>query len=214
VANDPVEASERDGDLIKFRMTVCGVEELEGHARDAASPVTHILSLLNPGWPVPEGLAAFGSHRRLDLRFHDIIDPLPGMRPPAQKEVEALLAFGREVAADPGSHLLVHCEKGLSRSTAALWLMLLQAAPECSPADILAEIVRIRPRAWPNLRLVELGDLLLRQNGALIAAASAVYRTRLDGRPALAEAMIEMGRGRELALAQGLYRQITGPGRT
>ena len=54
-----------------FRITVCGIEELSGHC-DAN--VSHVLSILDPEWPVPEAFGAFGEHARLELRFHDIID--------------------------------------------------------------------------------------------------------------------------------------------
>ena len=54
-----------------FRITVCGIEELSGHC-DAK--VSHVLSLLDPEWPVPEVFGTFGEHAKLKLRFHDIID--------------------------------------------------------------------------------------------------------------------------------------------
>lgn len=44
--------------------------------------VSHVLSILDPGSPVPEELASFSEHRRLELGFHDIIADLPAMKPP------------------------------------------------------------------------------------------------------------------------------------
>jgi len=96
----------------------------------------------------------------------------------------------------------VHCQKGLSRSTAALALILAQARPDVAAADVLAEVVRLRPRAWPNLRIIELGDALLGRGRNLVAAAAACYRARIAARPQLVEAMIEMGRARELDCAR------------
>jgi predicted protein tyrosine phosphatase len=182
-------------DRPRLLTTICGIDELDGHA---AAGVTHVLSLLDPGWPEPSSLAGLGARRRLDLRFHDIVDALPGLRPPGPAEVDALLAFGADCA---GGHLLVHCQKGLSRSTAALALILAQARPAMTAAAILAEIVAMRPRAWPNLRLIELGDDRLGRGGTLVRAAGACYRARIADRPMLADAMIEMGRARELDCA-------------
>jgi len=179
----------------RLRTSICGVEELDGHS---AAGVTHVLSLLDPGWPEPEAFGAFGEHARLDLRFHDIIDPLPGLRLPRQADVAALLDFAREAEAEPQGHLLVHCQKGLSRSTASLALILAQARPDLPAENVLAEVVRRRPRAWPNLRILELGDALLGRGGRLAAAVAACYRARLAARPQLADGMIEMGRAREL----------------
>ena len=186
------------GTFAKFRATICGIDELDGHC---GAGVTHVLSVLDPGWPAPPALERLGMHERLDLRFHDIIDPLPGLRLPTERDVAALLRFGAGLAADGPEHLLVHCQQGLSRSTASLALILAQAEPS-QPADaVLAEIFRLRPRAWPNLRLIEMGDALLGRGRTLVKALAQCYRARIAGRPGLADAMIEMGRGRELECA-------------
>jgi predicted protein tyrosine phosphatase len=184
--------------IAAFRVRIGGIDDLDG-LRGAG--VTHVLSLLNPGWAEPEPFRAFPPHRRLDLRFHDIVDPLPGLRRPGRDDVTALLAFGQALAVTPDAHLLVHCEKGLSRSTASLALILAQARHDWPADAVLAEIVRLRPRAWPNLRIIELGDALLGRGGTLVAAAAQCYRARLAAQPRLADGMIEMGRARELRLA-------------
>jgi predicted protein tyrosine phosphatase len=187
------------GKFARFRATICGIEELDAHQ---AAGVTHVLSLLDPGWPHPEAFAGFGAHRRLDLRFHDIVDPLPGLRPPGAQDVAALLEFVAPLAATPDLHLLVHCQKGLSRSTAALALALAQARADLPADEVLAEMGRLRPRAWPNLRIIELGDAMLGRGGSLVAAVGAWYRARIAAQPRLADAMIEMGRARELDCAR------------
>ena len=40
--------------LVPFRITVCGIEELIDHRETGAS---HILSILDPDWPVPKSLS-------------------------------------------------------------------------------------------------------------------------------------------------------------
>jgi hypothetical protein len=57
------------------------------------------------------------------------------------------------------------------------------------------------PRAWPNLRILELGDALLERRGEVVGAARAHYRRVLDREPWLIEQMIDGGRGREVAEA-------------
>ncbi|HZU90944.1 MAG TPA: protein-tyrosine-phosphatase, partial [Stellaceae bacterium] len=159
------------------------------------------LSILDPDWPEPEAFRAYAPHRRLELRFHDIIDPAPGWVLPQQEDVERLLAFGRELAeeaAATGAHLLIHCHAGLSRSTAAAALLLVQACPDRPAAEAFAAVAALRPRAWPNLRLIELGDALLGRDGEIVAAARAHYRRALAAQPALAAALAAGGRGREL----------------
>jgi predicted protein tyrosine phosphatase len=189
-----------------FRITVCGLEELAGpRALDA----THVLSIMDPGWPEPETLRTFDVHRRLKLRFHDVIDPSPGWIAPERWDVELLLAFGRDLGAvqpdageeAPHPHLLVHCHAGVSRSTAAAILLLAQRDPVMPAEDAVLEVVRLRPQAWPNLRMIELGDALLGRDGEIVAAVGALYRMALHREPGLAEAMKGGGRGREVDAA-------------
>ena len=184
--------------IAPFRITVCGIEELGAHG---AAGVSHVLSILDPDWPVPEAFGAFGEHEKLELRFHDLIEERPGQIAPGEQHVAALLAFGRDLAgeAPAEAHLLVHCHAGVSRSTAAMALILAQALPRRSAAEILAEVFRIRGKAWPNLRILEMGDAMLGRGGTLPAAAHRIYSAQLARRPYLAEEMTRMGRGREVA---------------
>jgi predicted protein tyrosine phosphatase len=185
--------------FVDFSITVCGIAELAGHG---AVGVTHVLSLLDPGFPDPEAFGQFGEHERLALRFHDIIDAQPSMRLVQREDIEALLRFGRSLTRHPGAHLLVHCHMGISRSTASMALILAQARPDRPAHEALAEVRRIRPRIWPNLRVIELGDELLGRGGELVAAAVGRYRHVLERRPEMGEAMIQLGRGREVQAAQ------------
>jgi hypothetical protein len=74
--------------------------------------------------------------------------------------------------------------------------------PERPARVALDTVARMRPRAWPNLRMLEFGDALLGRNGEIIAAASAVYRRALDREPMIKEAMIDCGRSREVIAAR------------
>jgi predicted protein tyrosine phosphatase len=194
-------------ELVPFQVTICGIDEIAGHCADG---VTHVLSMLDPGSPEPEPLSGFGLERRLKLRFHDVIEAHPGWIAPERWDVELLLAFSRDVGALRQAHLLVHCHAGISRSTAAAILVLAQARPDRPADEAVREVVRLRPRAWPNLRILELGDALLGRRGEIVEAAAAHYRRALDREPWLAEAMIDGGRGREVATA-GNPRQPAAP---
>ena len=186
--------------LTPFRMTICGIEELPAHN---ARGVTHVLSLLAPDWPALAAFDLYPPHRRLELRFHDVIDPQPECVAPSLEDVEHLLAFGRDVAAPPSGHLLVHCQAGVSRSTAAAILIVVQARLHRPAAEAVRAVAVYRPKAWPNLRIIEFGDRLLGRNGELVEAVAAHYRAKLSREPWLAEAMIEGGRAREIALGGG-----------
>jgi predicted protein tyrosine phosphatase len=181
-----------------FRVTICGIPELAVH-RDAG--VTHVLSILDPGTPDPPAFAEFAPHHRLALRFHDIIDPASDQIAPAEPDVAQLLEFGRQLDRDAAPHLLIHCHAGVSRSTASAALILAQADPQRPARDVFDMISQLRPRAWPNLRILEFGDVLLGRGDELVKAASVVYRRALDREPFLQGMMIEGGRSREVMAA-------------
>jgi predicted protein tyrosine phosphatase len=184
-----------------LRVTICGIDELPLHG---AAGVTHVLSILDPDWPEPEAFLRFDPHRRLELRFHDVLAPVSGSTiVPSGEHVARLLEFGREVAAlGAAAHLLVHCHAGVSRSTAATALLFAQADPSRPADDIFDQIARLRPRAWPNLRILELGDRALGRGGTLVAAVTAQYRRVLGVDPDFGQMLRENGRGREVDLAE------------
>ena len=192
-----------------WRLTVCGLDELREHG---GREVSHVLSILDPGWPDPEGeFAAYaGHHRRLTLRFHDVIEDLPGHEPPGPGHVEAVLRLGADLDEEHGTggageaaaglalrHLLVHCHAGVSRSTAALAILLARKLPG-EEAAVFARIREIRPQAWPNSRMVAFADDQLGSRGRLVAALRDHYRHQLRARPELAAGMRAMGRGAEV----------------
>jgi len=189
--------------IAPFRISVCGLDELQGHCE---SGVSHVLSILDPDWPVPEAFGTFGEHAKLELRFHDVIETdRPDIVAPDATHVAGVLAFGRDLLAEPAAdaHLLVHCHAGVSRSTASMALILAQARPDVPGGGILAEVLRIRPQAWPNLRILEIGDALLGRGGSLVAAATCIYRAQIERRPYMADVMRAGGRGREVDAAVG-----------
>lgn len=186
-----------------MKITICGIAELGQHCE---AGVTHVLSILDPHWPDPIAFSDFPPHRREALRFDDVIAPTPGMVAPSEEHVAQLLAFGRDVGvAGEQAHLLIHCHAGVSRSTAAATLLLAQDDPTRSASDIFDEIARLRPRAWPNLVLLELGETALGRHGEFTAAVGVQYRRVIEANPSFAAYLRENGRGREVALAEFGY---------
>jgi predicted protein tyrosine phosphatase len=183
-----------------FMITVCGLEELAGHAD---RQVSHVLSILDPEQPEPEAFGAYGEHARLELKFHDIIEEAPGFRAPQAEDVAKILEFGQDILHDPENrrHLLVHCHMGISRSTAAMALLLAQAMPGAPASDVMNHILRIRDKAWPNLRILMFGEEQLGRKGELSSAAAAVYRLQLERRPEIKTFFVDAGRRREIDIA-------------
>jgi predicted protein tyrosine phosphatase len=184
------------------RLTICGLTEL---ASFQGAAVTHVLSILDPGYPDPEDFAAYAPHHRLTLRFDDIIDPIPGMMLPERRHIEELLQFGEGLPAgegDPLGHLLVHCHAGISRSTASMATLLAEARPDADEDAIFVHIREIRPQAWPNSRMIAMADELLGRSGRLTAALQRHYGEQIRRRPDLAEMIKNSGREREVRMAE------------
>ncbi len=106
--------------------------------------------------------------RRLRLEFEDTLSESEGG--PGAADVERLLSFAQEVAAQPGG-ILVHCQAGISRSTAAAAIILAVVLGEGKEVEALAEVYRVQPLARPNARMIELADAALGRRGALVRAA-------------------------------------------
>ncbi|HEX9904272.1 MAG TPA: protein-tyrosine-phosphatase [Propylenella sp.] len=195
---ESAESSEAPG---RRRLTICGLTEL-GAFRNA--DVTHILSILDPSYPDPADFASYRPHKRLTLRFDDIIEAGPGMQLPERRHIEALLAFGDGLAVpegDPLGHLLVHCHAGISRSTASMTILLAEALPEAGADALYARIREIRPQAWPNSRMIGLADDLLGRGGMLVDGLRRHYGEQIRRRPDLADMIQRVGRGKEVLMA-------------
>jgi predicted protein tyrosine phosphatase len=168
-------------------LTICGIEELPEHGPRA---VTHVLSLLDPDWPEITGFQGYGTHRRTTLRFHDVIDPGPGLTLPTKDHVGEILEFGGALAAEVDAavarHLLVHCHMGISRSTAAMVSLLAQIDPGQDEDRLFERVREIRPQAWPNSLMIGYADDILGRKGRLVAALRRHYGVQLRQRPEFA----------------------------
>ena len=186
------------------QLTICGLDELCHHA---ASGVTHVLSILDPGWPEPEDFWTWDRHHRTTLHFNDVILPGPDQVLPRRDHVEAILGFGRSLAADAAGarddgHLLVHCHMGISRSTAAVAMLLAQAHGDAEEDFIFTRLLAVREKAWPNSLMIGFADELLGRGGRLTAALGRLYARQLERRPEIEEFMRTHGRAGEIEMAR------------
>jgi predicted protein tyrosine phosphatase len=185
-------------------LTICGLEELGHHS---SRGVTHVLSILDPDWPEPEIFSGYDRHHRTTLRFHDAIEPGPDLVLPRPQDVEAILEFGRslmvEGIAGEKAHLLVHCHMGVSRSTAAMVMLMTQSNPQEDEERIFSQLLTLRPQAWPNSLMVEFADEQLGRRGRLMTALSGLYAQQLVERPQMMEHFMRTpGRRREIDMAR------------
>lgn len=135
-------------------------------------PSYDLLTLLSPDTDA-EALAALAPQRRLHLVFHDIVEAREGLIAPSGETIGAMLDFSRVRA--PETPLLIHCWAGISRSSAAAYILACDRHPGCE--DELATALRARaPFVTPNRLMVTLADDLLGRNGAMVDAIARVGR--------------------------------------
>ena len=150
---------------------VCPLSQL--HATVAATGAGRIVSLLTQGTLVERpGAVALENH--LFLSMHDIVEELPDMEPPRDAHVEELIAFARNW--DRAKPIVVHCFAGISRSTAAAYIIACVLYPERDEAELAAALRRASPSATPNQRLIALADAKLGRDGRMVSAIAEIGR--------------------------------------
>lgn len=190
-----------DSTPVSIRATICGVEELDRYQNNG---VTHVLSILDPVSLDPEALMRFPSHARTTLRFHDEIDTGPGIILPQREHIAAIVAVAQTLVSQSNGitpHLLVHCQMGISRSTAAAAILLAVFNPEEPESEIFSRILALRDQAWPNCRMIALADELLQRHGRMSVALGRLYAKQLTRNPAMGDYLRANGRGREVDMA-------------
>jgi predicted protein tyrosine phosphatase len=155
-----------------YILSICGKHEVE---RFSELGVTHLLSLEDPG-TVKATPGWFGGPH-VQLHLHDLDSPqeaahLQGVVP-TKEHVRQILEVGDTClqASHSGKvHLLIHCYAGISRSTAAAYVVVAQALGVEHAGEALKFVLRTRPEAYPNQLIVRHADRMLQGNGRLLAA--------------------------------------------
>ena len=150
---------------------VCSLSRLEETV--ARTRAERVVSLLSAGTALtrPAGVAA---HHHLLLSMNDIVEAQPDMTPPGQEHVERLIGFAREW--DRGRPTVVHCFAGISRSTAAAYIIASTLSPGRDERELARALRLASPSATPNPRLVALADGLLGRQGRMVEAIAAIGR--------------------------------------
>lgn len=153
-------------------LLVCPLSQVET-ARALHQP-SHMISLLSPSsvdgaWPVS---TAGDAHLR--LAFHDIARARKGLIAPGAALIARLLDFAADW--DASRPMLIHCWAGVSRSTAAAYIIACQRAPQGSEAEIAQALRAAASYATPNPLMVSLADAALSRDGRMTAAILAIGR--------------------------------------
>jgi predicted protein tyrosine phosphatase len=154
----------------EFMIVVSPLQHLD--ATVARHRPSHVLTLLSP--TDQDGAlreAAFEQH--LQLYFHDITQATDGLIAPDRESVGAILEFARSWTGE--RPMLVHCWAGISRSSAAAF-MIACARNAGLERDIADELRRRAPFATPNRLMVALADDVLQRSGRMVEAIEHIGR--------------------------------------
>ena len=117
---------------------------------------------------------AIEAPRHLFLGFNDIAEPMEGFTAPSSDHLDQLIDFGRSWSRE--TPLAIHCWAGISRSTAAAYILAIAITPDLDEAALANELRRLAPSATPNPRLVALADERLDRGGRMVAAIHGIGR--------------------------------------
>lgn len=161
----------RPPNRLPFSLVICGLAELPTAVKRQRP--TYVISITDPDdepLDFPEAVAV------LRLAFWDV-HAMTGMVArklsvqdrdayPSIDHARVILDFGQQVPTR--GRLLIHCGAGISRSTAAAFILAAQAKPG-DEWGAFQLIKVLRPQAQPNLLLVRFADKLLGAEGRMSA---------------------------------------------
>jgi predicted protein tyrosine phosphatase len=131
---------------------------------DRCAEVTCLISIGAPTDELPIGYHNITS--KLRLLFGDTLDAETGA---TEVDVRTVVELAQNLRSSK-EKLLIHCEAGVSRSTAAaviLYACWLGPGREC---EAMSRVLSQRPIAIPDRRMVQLADHLLKRSGHLLEA--------------------------------------------
>lgn len=130
--------------------------------------ITHLLTLLDPGRSMFKP-TLIAPANWLWLKFEDQESP-QDLHAPTLEHAERILAWGKNLPKD--ARVLVHCQAGVSRSTASALALWVQTHNTLTGARDWID--HIRPQACPNMLLAEFFDKLLGMQGEFQAMCDSI----------------------------------------
>ncbi|HTV69148.1 MAG TPA: protein tyrosine phosphatase [Rhizobiaceae bacterium] len=132
-----------------------------------------LISLLSVGTAMERPASLLATDHLL-LSMHDIITEMPDMTPPGLDHVQSLLGFAANW--DRKKPLVVNCFAGISRSTAAAYIIAAALDPKRDEKELAEALRSASPSATPNIRLVSIADAILGRRGRMVDAIDGIGR--------------------------------------
>ena len=128
---------------------------------ERCAEVTYLVSIGDVQDELPLGF--HNVNRKLRLLVADVVTELGA----TEQDIQQIITLARDLQSTKG-RVLIHCEAGVSRSTAAALIMYACWLGPGREAEAMTRVLAQRPIAIPNRRMVELADRLLDRKGRLV----------------------------------------------
>lgn len=127
---------------------------------------SHLVSLMvEPEVQTPKAIQP-ACHLRLSI--HDVTEAADGITCPEHSHISSLLEFARSW--NRSSPILIHCWAGISRSTAAAFIVLCDLHAAGAEFQLAQSLRFYAPHAQPNRLMIRHADGLLARQGRMMAA--------------------------------------------
>lgn len=130
---------------------------------DRCAEITCLVSIGDANDPLPEGYQ--NAPRKLRWLIADVVTE-EGCN---EEDVRRIISLAEQLRSESGT-LLIHCEAGVSRSTATALIIYACWLGRGSEDEAMRRVLAQRPCAVPNRRMVALADRLLAFDGRLLLA--------------------------------------------
>jgi predicted protein tyrosine phosphatase len=128
--------------------------------------ISYLVSIGDATDPLPRGYENIV--RKLRLLIADVVTEEGA----TEEDVQRIIQLAEELQSCDlqGGKVLIHCEAGVSRSTAAALIMYACWLGQDREHEAMEHVIAQRPYAIPNRRMVKLADSLLQLDGRLVQA--------------------------------------------
>ena len=132
-----------------------------------------LITLMNKGTPMDRP-AMIEEDCHYFLEFNDINEPQEGLIAPSETEIYKILEIAKNW--NRAYPLLINCYLGISRSTAAAFVIACALQPQKSEASIARLLRQNSSTATPNKLMVSLADKILDRGGRMSSAIADIGR--------------------------------------
>jgi predicted protein tyrosine phosphatase len=135
---------------------------------DRCAEISYLVSIGDATDPLPEGYE--NAKRKLRLLMADVVTEEGA----TEEDVRRIIQLAEQLRSETGT-LLIHCEAGVSRSTATALIMYACWLGRGREDEAMQRLMAQRPFAIPNRRMVALADRYLALDGRLLRARDQLF---------------------------------------